>query len=171
MSRVSRLVQLFQFDRLIYTTIMLMAVLIVYDGWTEVSARGVVAVVLGPMVAIFCGHVFADSLGTRIEKGQSLTGTQRRAIVVRESVYLLLAIPPLVIFAVLGLFGLAYSRIVYVIVLVGVLCLGAFGGIAGRRAGLTGWALVGSVAYGLLVGAIILLLRALLQPGEVALQH
>jgi hypothetical protein len=39
-------------------------------------------------------------------------------------------------------------------------------GVAGRRAGVTGWALVLPIAYGLLVGGIILVLQALLQPGR-----
>ena len=53
------------------------------------------------------------------------------------------------------------------IVLTGVLSLGVWGGVAGRRAGMTGWALVLSIAYGLLLGGIILALQALLQPGRV----
>lgn len=45
------------------------------------------------------------------------------------------------------------------------------GAVAGRRAQLTGWALVASIAYGLFLGARILLLQALLQPGQASLQH
>ena len=52
------------------------------------------------------------------------------------------------------------------IVLTGVLSLGVWGGVAARRAGLTGWALVLSISYGLLLGGIILVLQALLQPGQ-----
>jgi hypothetical protein len=35
-----------------------------------------------------------------------------------------------------------------------------------EAAGLTGWALVLSISYGLLLGGIILVLQALLQPGQ-----
>ncbi len=52
------------------------------------------------------------------------------------------------------------------IVLTGVLSLGIWGGVAGRRAGLSGWALVLSILSGLFLGGIILVLQALLQPGH-----
>ena len=50
-------------DRVIYTTITLMSVLVVYDGWATLSFGGVAAVIIGPMLAIprprvrsFSGH-------------------------------------------------------------------------------------------------------------------
>ena len=67
---------------------------------------------------------------------------------------------------VLTIAGVSYTRTILVIVLTGVLSLGVWGGLAGRRAGLTGWALVFSIAYGLLLGGIILVLKAMLQPGR-----
>jgi hypothetical protein len=69
------------------------------------------------------------------------------------------------ILVVLAIAGVSYARIIQVIVLTGVLSLGVWGGLAGRRAGVTGWALVLPIAYGLLLGGIILALQALLQPG------
>jgi hypothetical protein len=60
----------------------------------------------------------------------------------------------------------SYTRIIQVIVLTGVLSLGIWGGVAGRRAGLSGWALVLSIVSGLFLGGIILVLQALLQPGH-----
>jgi len=41
-----------------------------------------------------------------------------------------------------------------------------WGGVAGRRAGLTGSCLVLSVLYGLMLGGLVLVLQALLQPGQ-----
>ena len=61
---------------------------------------------------------------------------------------------------------MSYMRIIHVIVLTGVLSLGVWGGVAGRRAGLTGWPLLVPIIYGLFVGGIILILQALLQPGH-----
>ena len=52
------------------------------------------------------------------------------------------------------------------IVLLGVLSLGFWGGLAGHRARLTGWRLLASIAYGLLVGVLILGLQAILRPGQ-----
>jgi hypothetical protein len=60
--------------------------------------------------------------------------------------------------------GVSFTRIIQVIVLTGVLSLGVWGGVAGRRAGLTGWPLLVPITYGLFVGGIILILQALLQP-------
>jgi hypothetical protein len=52
-----------------------------------------------------------------------------------------------------------------VIVLAGIAFLGFWGGLAGRRAGLTGWRFVLCVARGLGLGAMTLVLQAILQPG------
>jgi hypothetical protein len=52
-------------DRVIYTTIALMSILIVYDTWATLRFWGVVAVIVGPMLAIFLGHIFGAALGTR----------------------------------------------------------------------------------------------------------
>ena len=153
-------------DRVIYTTIMLMAVLIVYDGWEQLRFVGVVAVILGPILAIFLSHVFGAALGTRVALGRPLSRRERRAVFVEECRFLLVAVPPLAILVVLAIAGISYARIIQVIVLTGVLSLGVWGGLAGRRAGVTGWALVLPIAYGLLLGGIILALQAFLQPGN-----
>ena len=153
-------------DRVIYTTIMLMAVLIVYDGWEQLRFVGVVAVILGPILAIFLSHVFGAALGTRVALGRPLSRRERRAVFLEECRFLLVAVPPLAILVVLAIAGISYARIIQVIVLTGVLSLGVWGGLAGRRAGVTGWAMVLPIAYGLLLGAIILALQAFLQPGQ-----
>ena len=44
-------------DRVIYTTITLMAVLIIYDGWEQLRFWNVVTVIVGPILAIFLSHV------------------------------------------------------------------------------------------------------------------
>jgi hypothetical protein len=140
-------------DRVIYTTITLMAVLIVYDGWEQLHFWNVVAVMLGPILAIFLSHVFGEALRTRVALGRPLTRRERRAVFVEECRFLLVAVPPLAILVVLTIAGVSYTRIIQVIVLTGVLSLGVWGGVAGRRAGVTGWALVLPIAYGLLLGA------------------
>ena len=153
-------------DRVIYTTITLLCVLIIYDGWEQLRFGGVVAVIMGPIVAIFLSHVFGAELGTRVALGRPLSRRERRAVFVEECRFLLIAVPPLAILVVLAIAGVSYTRIIQVIVLTGLLSLGVWGGLAGRRAGLTGWAMVFSIAYGLLLGGIILVLQAILQPGN-----
>jgi hypothetical protein len=163
-TRVGRLK--IRMDRVIYTTITLLSVLIIYDGWEQLRFWDVVAVIVGPILAIFLGHVFGATLGTRVALGRSLSRRERWAVFVEECRFLLVAVPPLAILVVLTIAGLSYPRIIQVIVLTGVLSLGVWGGVAGRRAGLTGWSLVISIAYGLVVGAVILVFQALLQPGH-----
>jgi hypothetical protein len=66
-------------DRLVYTTITLISVLIIYDGWNSLSFWGVLAVILGPILAIFLSHLFGAELGTRVALGRALTWRERRA--------------------------------------------------------------------------------------------
>ncbi len=158
--------QIVRVDRVIYTTITLMSVLIVYDGWAALSFGGVVVTIVGPMLAIFLGHVFGAALGTRVDLGRPLDPAERRHLLGQESRSLLLLVPPLAILVVLSVLGVAYTQIIQVVVFTGVLSLGFWGLVAGLRARLTGWSLVVSVAYGLLLGTVILILQALLRPGQ-----
>jgi len=169
MTRVGRLK--LRVDRVIYTTITLMSVLIIYDGWNHLSFWGVLAVILGPMLAIFLSHLFGAELGTRVARGRPLTWRERRVAFVEECRFLVIMIPPVLILIVLSVAGVSYGRIIQVIILVGVASLGVWGGVAGHRAGLTGWGLVASMAYGLLLGGVILALQALLQPGQEPFQR
>ncbi|MGW5237610.1 hypothetical protein ACWEOW_01615 [Monashia sp. NPDC004114] len=158
-------------DRLIYTTITLVSVLIIYDGWNQLTFWGVLAVILGPLLAIFLSHLFGAELGTRVAKGRPLTSRERRAAFVEECRFLVIAVPPVLLLIVLSVAGVSYDHIIRVIVLTGAVSLGVWGAVAGRRAGLTGWRLVASAGYGLLLGAVILALQALLQPGQEPFQR
>jgi len=153
-------------DRVIYTTITLLCVLIIYDRWEQLQFRNVATVIAGPILAIFLGHVFGAALGMRVAQGRPLTRREHRTVFLEECRFLLVAVPPLAILVVLTMAGVPYSRTIQVIVLCGVVSLGVWGGVAGRRAGLTGWALTLSIAYGLMLGGIVLALQALLQPGQ-----
>ena len=153
-------------DRVIYTTITMLCVLIIYDGWEELQFRNVATVIAGPVAAIFLGHVFGAALGVRVAQGRPLTRREHRTVFLEECRFLLIAVPPLAILVVLTIAGVSFSRTIHVIVLSGVVSLGVWGGVAGRRAGLTGWGLIVSVLYGLMLGGLVLVLQALLQPGD-----
>src|SRR5664279_2971899 len=88
-------------DRVIYTTITMVSVLIVYDGWGKLRLGGVVAVIIGPILAIFLSHVFGAALGVRVALGRPLTARGRRGVLLAESRFLLIAVPPLLILFVL----------------------------------------------------------------------
>jgi hypothetical protein len=153
-------------DRVVYTTITLTAVLMIYDGWDDLTFAGVVAVIVGPVTAIFMSHIFAAALAHRVTTGRPLTHREFRSVFVKEARFLLIAVPPLVMLIVLSVFGVSYSRSIQVIVSAGILSLGFWGGLAGRRAGLRGWPFAVSVLYGLGLGAVMLALQAVLQPGS-----
>lgn len=113
-------------DRLVYTTITLMSVLIIYDGWNRLTFLGVLAVILGPILAIFLSHLFGAELGTRVAVGRPLTWRERRVAFVEECRFLIVLEPPVLILTALSLAGVTYSRIIQVIILTGVVSL-AFG--------------------------------------------
>ena len=93
---------------------------------------------------------------------------ERMAVVRTESRFLLIAVPPLALAGLLMVLGVELSAAIRWIVAVGVVSLGVWGGVAGRRAGLEGWRLASAVMAGLLIGAVILLLQVALQPGRAA---
>jgi len=154
-------------DRVVYVTITMMSVLIIYDGWDKLRYGGVVGVILGPVVAMFVAHVFAAAIALQVEVKRTLTAAERRKIVRAESRFLFVAVPPLAIVLVLRLAGLSLTTSVQVVVVLGAVSLGFWGGVAGRRAGLTGWHLAVTVFAGLVVGAVVLMLHLILQPGRV----
>ena len=123
-------------------TLTLLSTLIIYDGWDTLRFVDVAAVVVGPIVAIFASYVFAGALAERVRLARSLTGRERLALLVRESRFLLLALPPLALLSALSAIGLSYTSTIQVIVFVGIASLGFWGGVAGRHAHLTGWRLV-----------------------------
>ncbi len=54
-----------------------MSTLIIYDGWQQLKLIHVVRVIVGPVVAMFIGHVFSASLAKQVEIGRSLTWSDR----------------------------------------------------------------------------------------------
>jgi len=153
--------------RVVYATITLMSVLIIYDGWEDLRVIDVVGVIFGPILAMFIAHVFSASLAMQVTEGRRLRWAERVAIMRTESRFLLLAVPPLALLAVTHLAGASLKWSINIIVWAGAASLGYWGYVAGRRAGLKRWRLVGAVAGGLLVGLVILVLQVLLQPGKV----
>jgi hypothetical protein len=149
--------------RVVYGTITLMSVLIVYGGWQQLRFRDVVGVIVGPVLAMFLSHLFAATLARQVELGRAVTGTERARIARSESPFLLLAVPPVVF---VGLLGSSLSASIRWLVVLGAASLGYWGGVAGRRSGMSGWRLVLAVAAGLIIGALVLALDVFLQPGQ-----
>jgi len=114
-------------DRVIYTTITLLSVLIIYDGWDQLRFWNVVTVIVGPILAIFLSHVFGAALGSRVAMGRPLTRHEHRTVFAEECRFLLIAVPLLVILVILTIARVSFTRIIQVIVLTGVLSLGVWG--------------------------------------------
>jgi hypothetical protein len=153
-------------DRIVYATITLMSVLIIYDGWQELRLINVVGVIVGPVLAMFLAHVFSSAMAKHVEVGRMLTRSEWRGIVRTQAPFLLLCVPPLAIVTVLYAFGVSLNDAIRVTLWIGTASLGYWGFVAGRRAGFVGWRMVMVVCAGLLIGVVILLIQVFLQPGK-----
>jgi hypothetical protein len=153
-------------DRIVYGTITMMSVLIIYDGWQQLRLVDVVLVIVGPIIAMFIGHVFAAALAAQVKIGRPLARGESRAIVGSESRFLLLCVPPVIIVSVLYAFNVSVADAIRVTLVAEAASLGYWGYLAARRAGLVGWRVMAFVAAGLVVGVAVLLLQVALQPGE-----
>jgi hypothetical protein len=94
-------------DRAVYSTITIMSVLIVYDGWQNLKFWAAVGVILGPVLAMFVSHVFSASLARQAELHRRPGRSEQLNIVRTESRFLLLAGPALALLATLTLAGVA----------------------------------------------------------------
>jgi hypothetical protein len=154
-------------DRIVYATITLMSVLIIYDGWQKLRLIDVAGVIVGPVLAMFLAHVFSGAMAKHVEAGRVLTRIEWTGIVRAQAPLLLLCLPPLAIVTVLYAFGVSINDSIRVTLWIGTASLGYWGYVAGRRAGFEGWRMVMVVIAGLLIGVVILLIQVFLQPGKV----
>jgi hypothetical protein len=167
MTRTSRLQGLrpATVDRIVYTTITMMSVLIVYDGWHRLRIIDVIGVIVGPVLAMFISHVFSASMARQMESEAALTAGQRLAIVGAELPFLLFCVPPLALLLIQYLMGVSLTDAIRVTLWLGALSLGGWGFVVGRRSHSRGWSLAVSTVAGLFVGMVVLLLQVFLQPG------
>jgi hypothetical protein len=156
-------------DRAIYTTITVMSVLIVYDGWQNLKLGAAVGVILGPVLAMFVSHVFSASLARQAELKRRPGRNEQMRIIRTESRFLLLAAPALALLIILTVAGISLGSSIQAVIFLGGASLGFWGFVAGNRAGLTGWPLVRTVVFGLIVGVLVLALQVFLQPGHASL--
>lgn len=153
-------------DRGVYGTIVVTSVLVVYDGWSHLKLAAAVAIILGPVVAMVIGHVFAASLADYPTLGRRPTGSELLRIARGESRFLLVCLPQITLLLLLTAAGLGLNDTVKVLIWSGPAALGFWGGLAAWRAGLRGRGVAVGVIIGLLVGGVVLLLQVFLQPGK-----
>jgi hypothetical protein len=153
-------------DRIVYTTITMMSVLIIYDGWQHLRLFDVVGVIVGPVVAMFIAHVFSASIAIQMAADGVPTPRPRMETLKSELPFLLFCVPPLALLLIQYLVGVALTEAIRVTLCFGLLSLGWWGFVVGKRAHLTGWGLAISTAFGLSIGIVVLLLQVFLQPGK-----
>jgi hypothetical protein len=139
-------------NRIVYATITVMSVLIIYDGWQQLRLIDVIAVIAGPVVAMFIAHAFSASPAKQVELGRGP--------------FLLLCVPPALIVSILFAFGASLNGAIRVTLWIEAASLGYWGYAAARRAGVVGWRVLAHIAGGLAVGVVVLLLQVALQPGK-----
>jgi hypothetical protein len=148
--------------RFVSETIVVMSVLVVYDGSAKLRVLDVVAIVLGLPIAIAVGHMLAWSLSDEAALGRRPTRGELLSTVRRESRFLLVAAPQIVLLVVLSLVGLSLNDVVQVLIWAGAASLGFWGGVAALRAGLGGRGTALGVLMGCAVGGFVLLFQVLL---------
>jgi hypothetical protein len=154
-------------DRAVYGTIVVTSVLVGYDGWANLRVLGAVVIILGPVVAMVIGHVFAATLAAYPTLGRRPMRRELLEIVRHESHFLLVCAPQLILLPLLSLVGLSVSDTVRVLIWAGAASLGFWGGLAGQRAGLRWRGIAVGVVTGLAAGGAVLLMQVFLQPGKV----
>lgn len=148
--------------RFVSETIVVTSVLVVYDGSASLRVLDVVAIVLGLPIAIVIGHILAWSLSDEAGLGRRPTSGELLRTVRRESRFLLVAAPQIVLLFVLSLAGLSLNDIVQVLIWAGAASLGFWGGVGALWAGLGGWGTALCVLMGFAVGGVILLFQVAL---------
>ena len=150
----------------IYTTVSLMALLVVYDGWSELEGvGGIVLVVVGPTLALAVAHVFADFVGHVIHGSRPTDALLLRDLAFNFWQYLMVAGAALATLFVSSVILLQPPSESIRFMLVGAtVSLTAWGGIAGWRGGYRGVWLVAAALFGLLVGFLVFGFQILLKP-------
>ncbi|HEY1509288.1 MAG TPA: hypothetical protein VGF93_09825 [Solirubrobacteraceae bacterium] len=123
-------------DRAVYGTIVVTSVLAVYDGWGNLRLLDAAAIILGPVVAMVIGHIFAATLAVYPAVGRRPMRSELLTIMRHESHFLLVCAPQLILLLVLSAVGLSMSDTVSVLIWAGAASLGFWGGLAAQRAGL-----------------------------------
>jgi hypothetical protein len=152
-------------DQLVYATVVLMSVLVVYDGWQDLTTFGGVAlVILGPMVALYLAHLFAEVLHEHAERQRPLARSEWGHIAVAQTVVFLAAVPPLVVLGLGWLSPVDARGTIQLLLWTGMLTLVGLTGVAARRAGIRGWRFGAALLGGGLVGLVVIALQVVLKP-------
>ena len=154
-----------RFESLVYSTVTLMSVLVVYDGWQDVATfAGVAIVIIAPTIALAIAHWFAEAVDRHASLGRPLTGREWSQLAIDQGQVLLTAVPPLNILGIGWRSPLTAPSTIVVLVWTGCLTLVGLACAAAYRSGVRGWRLVAAGALGGVVGLVVISLQVLLKP-------
>lgn len=152
-------------ERLVYATVVLMSVLVVYDGWASLTTfAGIALVIAAPTLALLLAHLFADALHAQAVLRRPLHSGEWRGLLRHQANIALAAVPPLVILLAGWLTPADALQTVAVLLWTGVLTLVALAALSAYRAGVRGWRLLASAAIGGVIGLIVISLQVVLKP-------
>ncbi len=153
-------------ERLTYMTVILMSVLVVYDGWGGLTSfLGIAAVVIAPVVATAIAHGFSEALDLIAHRRRPLHAAEWRHVVADQLHLLLVAVPPLVVVAIGLVTPLDPRGTLAVMLWCGFATLVLLTAMAAWRAGLRGWRLLVAGTAGGLLGLFVIALQIVLKPG------
>ncbi len=159
-----------QFDphRLIYSTVILMTALAIYDPGPEASGQSVLVTIIGvtlaPLFALTMAHVFSDALDLQIKQRRRLSGRDRRHLLFSNLEYMYIAIPPTLLAVVLAFAGIGAITVLDAVLWLMLATLFFWGVYAARVARLSGWM---QLRFGFSYGVMGLLIVLI----EIALTH
>ena len=152
-------------ERTAYGTVVLMSVLVVYEGWADfASFLGTSVVILAPTAALLIAHGFADVMALHVETGRPLHRREWRLLLGRQTGILLAALPPLLIVLVGWVSPLDALSTIHVLLWAGVGTLMFLSALSARRAGYHGWRVWIACGIGGAVGLVVISMQVLLKP-------
>ncbi|MCF8558025.1 MAG: hypothetical protein K9G28_10855 [Candidatus Nanopelagicales bacterium] len=124
--------------RLIYSTIILMTALAIYDEGDERLDSATVATLIGimvaPLFALTMAHAFSDALDMQIRLGRKLNRTDRRRLLKANAEYMYIAIPPIAITIALAFTAMRGNNIIDIVLWLGLISMFFWGMFAARKA-------------------------------------
>ena len=152
-------------ERAVYATVVLMSVLVVYDGWQDLPTfAGVAAVIVAPMLALAAAHLFSEGIEEHVRVQRPLTRAEWGRLALDQAQVLLVAVPSLLVVGIGWLSPLGTRSTIAVLLWTGVVTLVVLAVVAARRAGIRGWRVLVAGAGGGVVGLIVISLQVLLKP-------
>jgi hypothetical protein len=151
-------------ERLTYATVVVMAVLAVYTGWTQLSFAAAALVVIAPVLALAIAHAFSEALHAHAAHQRPLTAAEWRSTAWHQVHLLLAAVPPLIVLTLGRLTSLDVRSITRTLLATGVVTLIGLTSIAARRAGYRGAKWLAASLTGGLIGLVVISLQVALKP-------